>query len=119
MKKAIFAVSMLFLLSPICFASELMEQTLSDIDHNKQSASKFLSIINTIKEYSPDLTNDDVGNYIGYAYQQIHDKLPDVSLYEVAYDLKEMMIGGNGSSMKLKLNEVVAIYIQLKPKGLI
>lgn len=89
---------------------------LSIIDNRKHSAEQFLSILNVIQNYYPEYTRLEIGDRIAYAYKEVHEQITDISIYEVAKDIVEMVIAGNTGTLTIKLNEIIATYMILRPR---
>jgi sulfatase maturation enzyme AslB (radical SAM superfamily) len=94
------------------YAQASVEDDLSAIDNYKHSATQFLSILNSIKKHCPQYTTKDIGNWIAHAYKEVRKEVTDISIYDVAIEIKSMVISSSGS---MKFNEMVATYIFTRP----
>ena len=109
-------ISIIYFVSILCnfqnYALASVDEDMATIDKYNHSASQFLSILNTIHRYYPESNNQKIGNRIVYAYAKVRKELPDISLYQVAVEIKGMVIEAEG---KIKFKVVVATYIVTRP----
>lgn len=115
MKKIILSILFILIVCSCCnYALASVEDDLSVIDKNRHSASQFRSILNTIQKYYSKYNNQEIGDWIAHAWNEVHKELPDISIYQVAVEIEEMVIEADGA---MKLNEVMATYIVMRPSG--
>jgi len=113
MKKAV----ILSIIVAICFGSynfafASIEKDLSIIDNYRHTSDQFLSILNTIRKYYPEYTNQIIGDWIAHAYKEVRKELPDITIYEVARDIKGLAVDSMG---RMKFNVLMATYIVTRP----
>lgn len=117
MSKKTFVISMLVILLFVSFGiveASAPEESLSTIDSYKHSKSQFQSILNIIHNHFSAYTTTRIADLITYAYLEVKKDIPDISLYEVASDIKNLVISTN---TKDTLEFLVELYIVSKKMG--
>ncbi len=90
------------------------EESLSTIDSYKHSKSQFQSILNIIHNHFSAYTTTRIADLITYAYLEVKKDIPDISLYEVASDIKEVVINVGSAGT---LETLTSFYITTKKGG--
>ncbi|MCM8773760.1 MAG: hypothetical protein NC820_03370 [Candidatus Omnitrophica bacterium] len=84
-----------------------LEYTLYLLDEFRHSTQEFSSIINIIKKYHPDYSDEAIVNLITLAYHTIKQHVPKISLYDVAYGIKRF----SSDKLCIDLKDLVRAYI--------
>lgn len=116
MKKILLIIYLVVIISLNLFgtAKAAIEDDLSTIDGYRHSSKQFLPILDSIRQNFPQYSNQKIGDMIAVAYKNIREYKRNVTIYEIAQDIKDMAIT---SSQKIKLEEMIAAYIVLKRQG--
>ncbi len=108
-------VTVFFLIcSYLNFIEASIEQDLSSIDGRRHSSDQFLSILNIVHNHKPQYTLTKIGDLVTSAYLEVKKQLPDVSMYEVATDIKELVISTNTDDT---LEFLIGLYLVSKKMG--
>ncbi|MCM8824075.1 MAG: hypothetical protein NC822_05330 [Candidatus Omnitrophica bacterium] len=84
-----------------------LEYTLYLLDEFRHSPEEFSSIINIIRKYHPDYSDEGIVNLITLAYYTIKQSVPKISIYDVAYGIKRF----SSDKLCIDLKDLVRAYI--------
>lgn len=100
-KVIIFLLFFVFALVNYTKAGEfLVQHKLHVIDSYKHSPAEFYILLNRIRQYQPGYTNNDIGTLVAIAYEELTKHGENVSVYEVAEDIKRFVKDRVGMDLK-------------------
>jgi hypothetical protein len=79
-------------MSRVSIAVASPEEALSTIDGHKHSEDQFMSILNVIQYHKPQYSLSRISDILTYAYLEIQKQLPDITLYEVATEMRNLVV---------------------------